>query len=264
MAIQPGASLQSKYDQTRSYFQRREEYALTAATVLVEEGQLAVRAGTSLTTVTTSTGAALEMPVGVMLLGEIDANTFTWVETFTIPNAAIPTFTLKYNNLAPSNYTLGLADNSDIYVYDNTAAGQMAQANPAPADNQFSCTAATGVLRFHINDIGHSVTARYRWTLTTPQSREIVRQSAVGRGSENTYRKVIIGRGNNCRIYTTMYSPQALWTLNLQSGLLNSPALGAGGIWSTVTQSTTGVPFGRVIQLPSLNDPYLGIEYTTP
>jgi len=262
MAIQPGASLQSKWDQTRSYFQRREEFALTTATVLVEEGQLAIRAGTSMTEVTTSLGAALEVPAGVILLGEIDANTFTWVETFTIPAAA--TKTLKYSNLATSPYpTGGVADTSDLYVYDNTAGAAMTHINPAPGDNQFSSVGATGVLTFNALDVGHSVTVRYRWNLTTVQSREIVRQSAVGRGSENTYRKVILGRGNNCRIYTTTYTPQAVWTLNLQSGALNSPSLGAGGLWSTINHSTTGVAFGRVISLPSVNDPYLGIEYTT-
>jgi hypothetical protein len=263
MAIQPGATLQSKYDQTRSYFQRREEFALTTATVLVEEGQIAIRAGTSMTEVTTSLGAALEVPAGVILLGEIDANTFTWFETFTVPAAA--TKTLKYSNLATTPYPLGgVTDTSDIYAYDNTDGHIMVQADAAAAHNNFVCVGATGVLTFNALAVAHSMTVRYRWNLTTVQSREIVRQSAVGRGSENTYRKVILGRGNNCRIYTTSYSPQAVWTLNVSGAIANSPSLGAGGLWSTITQSTTGVAFGRVISLPSLTDPYLGIEYTTP
>ena len=46
----------------------------------------------------------------------------------------------------------------------------------------------------------------------------------------------------------------------------NSPVLGPGGLWTTSIRANayglaTAVPFGRVISLPSADDPYLGIEY---
>jgi hypothetical protein len=259
MALQPGASLQSKWDATRSYFQRREEFGLVATAILAEEGQLATKAGVGSVLVDATTGLATDVPAGVMLLGEIDANTFAWVENSVVPAAL--TYTLKFNNLAAAPYS-AFIDTSDIYMWNTTSGAPIIRQNPVSAT--YSCNGVTGVLTFAAGLLAIPFTVRYRWTLTANQSREIVRQSAIGRGSEGTYRKVMLGRGNNCRIFTTQFNEDSIWTLNLQNGAGNSPCCGAAGLWSTVTNIGTGIPFGRVISLPSLTDPYIGFEYTTP
>ncbi|MFA5135452.1 MAG: hypothetical protein WC505_06740 [Patescibacteria group bacterium] len=260
-------SRQSKLDMTRSYFQRREEFALTAATNLVEEGQLAAMGGTVGREVTTTGGLAVtEVPAGVMLLGYIDANTFSYCESGTVP--ASLSYTLKFNNLVVNPYTTPLVD---AFVAINSTGLEIPVVAPAPANGQVSIAGATGVMTFAalqaggaLSMVGVVFTVRYRWTLTTVQAREIVRQSAIGRGSEGTYRKAIVGRGDGCRCFTTTYDADGVWELNRQDGAAGSPVLGAGGVWTTFTNNNNGTPFGRVVSLPSVNDPYLGMEFTTP
>jgi hypothetical protein len=261
MALQPTAARQSKLDISRCYFQRREEYGLTAATNLVEEGQLAVMGGTVFTQVTTSGGLAVtEVPAGVMLLGYIDANTFAYCESFTVPVAL--TKTLKFNNLVTNTYSTF----ADLYCVN--AAGTEIVVAGATGVNQCTAAVATGIMTFDVGNVGQVMTVRYRWTLTTEQAREIVRQSAIGRGSEGTYRKAIVGRGDGCRVFTTMYDADGVWELNADPaspGAGNGyPVLGTGGIWTTFTNNNNGTPFGRVFSLPTVNDPYLGVEFTTP
>jgi len=266
MALQPTAARQSKLDISRCYFQRREEYGLTAATNLVEEGQLAVMGGTVFTQATTSGGAAItEVPLGVMLLGYIDANTFAYCETGTVPAAL--TKTLKFNNLVTNPYTALV----DAYVVITATGVEIPVTVAAAAAGDCMINQTTGIMTFNplqfggvLTMVGVAFTVRYRWTLTTAQAREIVRQSAIGRGSEGTYRKAIVGRGDGCRVFTSTYDADGVWELNRQDGAAGSPVLGAGGVWTTFTNNNNGTPFGRVFSLPTVNDPYLGVEFTTP
>jgi predicted RecA/RadA family phage recombinase len=210
MALQTNGSRIAKLDMARSYFERRQEYPLTAATTLVEEGQLAVMGGTTAVQVTTSAGLAVtEVPAGVFLFGEIDANTFVHWETGVVPAAL--TYTLKFNNLVTSAFPYSAPGLAEAYVYIVATGTEIPVTAAAAAPGDCMININTGVMTFNALQFGGALpmagvtfAIRYRWNLTTVQSREIVRQSAVGRGSEVTYRKAIVGRGDGCRVFTSL------------------------------------------------------------
>lgn len=262
MAINPVASVKSKWDMTRSIIGERREYDLVSGTNLVEEAQVMVAGGTTSQEATTSvTGAVFDdaTPLGLSLNGKILATTFTNYETGTVPAAPGPyTVTLEHSNLVTNTYTAF----ADAFVYDNTGATELEVAGAAIAGTSVTLNVTSGVLTFAAGDAGHSFYVRYRWNLTNAESQEILRDSAVGRGSEDTFDKVVIAHGH-CVMHTTMYDADAAWVLNQQTGaaVSGNPVTGAGGVLTIYDNNNNGTPFGRVVSMPSASDPYLGLEY---
>ena len=278
MALEPGASVKSKYDLTRSRFEYRDSFALVPGTNLVAEGQLMIAGGAgAVQQAAVSAGAAGEVPLGVSLNASILGTTFTAFETFTVPAVPGPyTVQLGHTNLTtkivtgtiPASAVTGTIANA--YVETDTT-GALAVSNVAPNAGEVQIVPLTGLMTFNVAQAGETGYVRYSWNLTVVEAQEILKQSAIGRGSDGTFEKIIVGRGH-CRIFTTMFDCTADWTLNFQTDDTtlddNSPVLGPGGIWTTSAQaallnpiSATPTPFGRVISLPTADDPYLGIEY---
>jgi len=261
MAIQPGASVKSKWDRNRSLIGRREEYELVSGTNLVEEAQVMVAGGTTAQQATTSvTGAAFgdALPLGLAINGKILATTFVNYESGTVPAASPYTVTLEHSNLVTNSYSTF----ADAYVYDVTASSELEVAAAAVAATSVTLNVSTGVMTFDSNEAGNSFYVRYRWTLTTIEAREILRQSAIGRGSEDTFDKLQVAH-EHCIMYTSMFDCDAPWVLNQQTGaaVAGNPVTGAGGVLTEYGNNNDGTCFSRVISLPSANDPYLGIEY---
>lgn len=275
MPIAPGASKRAKIDRTRSRFVRQTEYPMVTGVPFIEEGQLAmaVNVGTEVhASPSMAVAASTEVPLGVILNGTIMAATFTHFETGTVPAGL--THTLKFNNLAVSDRFTPLVE---AYVYIVATGLEIAVVAPAPGNGQCSINGTTGVITFAALQAGGALPMagvvfgiRYRWNMTVAQSLAICKSSPVGRSSEGLYNKIVVGRGHGCRCFTTQYDADAIWTLGMQTGATNSPCLGVNGLWSTITNTTggplvgPGTAFGRVISLPSLNDPYVGFEYNTP
>jgi hypothetical protein len=227
----------------------------------VEEGQWMAAGGTTSQQATTSAGTAVtEVPLGVSLNGKILAATFTHYESGTVPAAPGPyTYTLSYSNLVTNGYT-SLAD---AFIYQTSGVpGEIEIVAPAAGAGQASLNTTTGVVTFHAGLAGVSFYIRYRFNLTVTQSRAILKQSAIGRGSEDTFSKVVIGHGQ-CIVFTTMFDCDAAWVLNKQlfTAANGNPVLGAGGILTIYENNNNGARFGRVISTPSADDPYLGVEY---
>ena len=260
MALDPSSSVKSKWEMTRSIIGERREYPLVAGTNLVEEAQWMIAGGTTTQQVTTSTGAAVtEVPMGVAINGRILATTFTNFETGTVPAAPGPyTFTLEHASLVTNTYSTF----ADAYIWDVTGATELEVAGAAVAGTSVTLAVGTGIVTFAAGDAGHAFQIRYRWTLTTAESREILRQSAIGRGSETTFDKVVLAYGHST-IFTTMFDNDAAWVLNQQLGTAanGNPVLGAGGVLTIFDNNATGTRFGRVVELPSATSPYLGVEY---
>jgi len=261
MALQPGASVKSKWDQTRSDIGDRREYELVSGTNLVEEAQVMVAGGTTsqqATTSVTGTGFGDAIPLGLALNGKILATTFTNYESGTVPSASPYTFTLEHSNIVTNSYSTF----ADAFVYDSTGATELEVAAAAVAATSVTLATATGIITFAAGDAGHSFYVRYRWTLTTAEANEILKQSAIGRGSESTFDKLVIAHGH-CTMYTTCFDADAAWVLNQQLGtaVSGNPVTGAGGILTIYDNNNLGTCFGRVVSLPSANDPFLGVEY---
>ncbi|KKN66694.1 hypothetical protein LCGC14_0468800 [marine sediment metagenome] len=261
MALQPGASVKSKWDLTRSDIGERREYELVTGTNLVEEAQVMVAGGTTAqqaTTSVTGSGFGDAIPLGLAINGRILATTFTNYEAGTVPAASPYTFTLEHSNLVANSYSTF----ADAFVYDNTLATELEVAGAAASGTAVALAVATGIMTFHADEAGDSFYIRYRWTLTTVESLEILRQSAIGRGSESTFDKLVIAHGH-CTMFTTMFDADAAWVLNQQLGTAvnGNPVTGAGGVLTIYDNNNNGTAFGRIVSLPSANDPFLGVEY---
>ncbi len=275
MAIAPGASQRGKLDRTRSRFTRVTEFPLVTGVPFTEEGQLAmaVNTGTGVhASPSMAVAANTEVPLGVILNGTIMASTFTHWETGTVPAAL--TYQLKFNNLAVSDRFTPLVE---AYCYIVASGLEIPVTVAAAAAGDCMVNQATGLVTFNplqfggvLTMVGVTFAIRYRWNMTVIQSLSFCKSSPVGRSSETLYEKIMIGRGHGCRCFTTHYDADAIWTLGMQTGATNSPCLGVNGLWSTITNTTggplagPGTAFGRVISLPSVNDPYVGFEYNTP
>lgn len=261
MAIQPGASVKSKWDMTRSIIGDRREYELVSGTNLVEEAQVMVAGGTTSQQATTSvSGSAFgdAVPLGLALNGKILGTTFTNYETGTVPAASPYTFTLEHSNLVTNSYSAF----ADAFVYDTTGTTELEVAATAVAGTSVTLAAATGIVTFAAGDASHAFYIRYRWTLTVIEAQEILRASAIGRGSESTFDKLVIAHGHST-VFTSMFDADAAWVLNQQTGAAanGNPVTGAGGVLTIYENNNNGTAFGRVVSLPSANDPYLGVEY---
>jgi hypothetical protein len=276
MTIAPGASQRGKLDRTRCYFKRQDEFPLVSgAAPFTEEGQLAVainNGGEIHAGLATGVAATVEVPLGPILNGTIMATTFTHWETGVVPAAL--TYTLKFGNLCVHHRWTPLVE---AYCYVVATGLEIPVTAAAAAAGDCMVNQATGLVTFNALQSGGAPTMvgvrfaiRYRWTLTTAERLALVKSSPVGRSSEDLYGKMVVGRGHGCRCFTTQYDADAIWTLGFQDGGTNSPCLGLSGEWSTITNTTggghggPGTAFGRVISLPSANDPYVGFEYNTP
>jgi hypothetical protein len=261
----PDASVKSKWDLTRSEFQVVRDYEIAAGVNVTEEGTVLVReAGPSGTEVVRpSPGAATtEIPLGVALHSYITADTFTATVSRTIPTVAPLTVDVGRTNIVDVGGTiaeaLGVASGS----------GALTTITPGvPASGQMSLVLTTGIATFHADEAGQTVVITFRWNLTVTEAREILRQSHVNRGfsgangAEHQFNRIQVGVGR-CVVYTTMFDAGATWVVDGAGG--DVPVLEAGGIFSTNTRNGTGTPFGRVVSVPTVGDPYLGIEYVTP
>lgn len=254
MALQPEGSVKSKIDMTRSHFEYLREYPLVTGTTITDEGLLMIRGGTTTVQATTSAGAGGEIPLGIALYGSIQVTTFTHYEAFTVP--ATLTYTLDKTNLIDVGG--GVAE---CYAYNVTGGAILTVIAPgAPAAAQIAITTATGVCTFNAAQSGASVWVRYRYTPTATEIQDRFRSSPINRGSEDIFSKIVVGVGH-CVVYTSNYDGRGAWQIGLQSGAANSPCCGAGGRITTIALSGASTPFGRVVDLPTANSPYLGIEY---
>jgi hypothetical protein len=257
MSIIPGAVVNAKYDLSRGIIETKRMYPLAAGTNIAEEGSLLVQvAGTSSVEAAVSAGVADEVPLGMALLSFIKGSTFTKYQEGAVPAVAPLTFQLARNNLV--DVGAGVAEAA---VYDVTGAAYLTVIAPGvPAAGQVAIDTATGLMTFNVAEAGIDFWVRYRYNMTVVEKEDLIRSSHVNRGADEQFESTSVAVGR-CRVYTTMYDAQGEWELLTQNGAGNSPCLGPNGLWSTIAIVAAATPFGRVISLPTVDDPYLGIEY---
>ena len=255
MALLPGAAVFGKYDMTRSRFAKRWQFEIAAGANIVEEGSVLVRAAGAGTTevVSPSADAAGEVPLGIAIHGVISATSFTEVFEGTVPLAG--TLTLDLGRRLIIDVGAGVAE---ARARDLTTPQELAVIAPgAPIDNQVAIDTGTGIATFHAGEAGSNVRIYFRWTLSTIEAQQILRESHVNRGVENLFGQIMVGVGH-CQVYTTMFDARGIWVVGEPGDL------GASGLFTTPAEASNTVPFGRVISVPTTDDPYLGVEYTTP
>ena len=257
MSIIPGAVVNAKYDLSRGIIATKRMYPLVAGTNVAEQGSLMIQsAGTTSIEAALCTGGAGEVPLGMALLSFIRGTTFTKYQEGTVPAVAAYTFQLARGNIV--DVGAGVAE---AVVYDVTSAAYLTvQAGAGPAAGFVQINAVTGLMTFNVAEAGNTFWIRYRYNMTVTERDDLIRASHVNRGADDQFESMSVAVGR-CRVYTTMYDARGQWTLLLQSGAANSPCLGANGKWSTIALVAAATAFGRVISLPTVDDPYLGIEY---
>lgn len=259
MSIIPGAVVNAKYDLSRGIVETKRMYPLAAGTNIAEEGSLLIQsAGTSTVEAAVCTGVADEIPLGMALLSFIKGKTFTKYQEGVVPAVAPLTFQLARNNIIDVGG--GVAEAA---VYNVTTPGYLTVIAPgAPGAAEVAIDTATGILTFNAAEAGIDFWIRYRYNMTVVEKDDLIRSSHVNRGADEQFESVSVAIGR-CRVYTTMFDTRGEWELLLQSGAANSPCLGADGLWSTITLVAAATAFGRVISLPTVDDPMLGIEYNS-
>ncbi len=113
-------------------------------------------------------------------------------------------------------------------------------------------------------DAGLEVKIVFRWELSAREHDFFVRDSHINRGAEDLLQEMMVGCGSPCIVYTMMYDAAAVWrAMTATAG--HQPCLNANGIGevTTIDINATGTVIGRVIKIPSVDDPYLGIEFST-
>lgn len=259
MSIIPGPVVNAKYDLSRGIIETKRMYPLAAGTNIAEEGSLLIQvAGTSSIEAAVSAGALDEVPLGMALLSFIKGSTFTKYQLGVVPAVAPLTFQLARSNLI--DVGAGVAE-AAVYDLDAGPAAYLTVIAPGvPASGEVAIDTVSGLMTFHLDESGHNFEVRYRYNMTVVEKEDLIRSSHVNRGADEQFESTSVAVGR-CRIYTTMYDGRGEWELLTQTGLLNSPCLGPNGLWSTVNLSANGTPFGRVISLPTVDDPFLGLEY---
>ena len=249
----PGAGVFGKYDFGRSRFEHRWPYDIEDGVNILEEGTVLVRKAGSGTTevVAPSADVADEVPLGIALHGVISAVTFTEVITATVPA------------VAPFDITTGRTGitvqgaNPQLRAVRTDTGADVVTVIGGPGGGQVGVVLATGILTADAALAGLEFRFTYQWTLSALEAQQIVRESHINRGAEALFGQIIVGCGR-CEVYTTMYDAGAQFAAG------DPCDLGPGGIFTSVARRNAAGAFGRVISVPTTDDPFLGVEYTTP
>ncbi len=258
MSLLPGASVKTKYDFTRCRFEWKRQFQVDSTTNIVEEGSVLSRMSCPVTgeEVVRLASAALpgtnERPCGIALISRISADTFTIVERVTVPAAAPLTVQLAHSNIAESTV---LATAAEAHGVDQAGTPVASIVPGAPGGDEVSIDLVSGVATFNVSQAGMWVDMTYKWNLTAIERDAILRQSHINRGAEDQFGLMTVGYGN-CWIYTTMFDAYGTYVVGQQV------YTGDNGLFTD--DVTVGSEFGTVISVPSVGDPYLGVEYISP
>jgi hypothetical protein len=178
------------------------------------------------------------------------------VEEFTIPAAPGPyTVQLAHASL------VGTAPNSSVRVYNVTGSADMTEVAGAPAATQFQPAVTTGVLTFNVAQAGNSIRVWYRANLTVAEARLRYFQRNINNDAGAIFNTVVVGGGTG-EIYTAEYDTNVDWSTAIPGGA-NPIKTGADGIL-TIGGAGTDIPGGKVIHVPDVDQPYLGLAFNLP
>lgn len=267
-AFQPGAADQALWDMTRCRFEHKWQYAIKDGVNIINEATFLVReAGADGgEVVLPSTGAADEIFAGVSQQSGIYAYVWAQCVDATIPAVANPAgdyeIDVGHKNLINDGGTPKTAEVRVIYAATGTAFTVLDETTAPTANGEVQVDPDTGIFTFYGagTDPGKDVKITYRWELSAVERDFLVRESNVNRGAELLLGEMMVGCGQ-CIVYTRMYDATADWQVLAGAG--NLPVLYKNGTVTTDTINAAGTVIGQVIKAPSVDDPYLGVEYKT-
>lgn len=177
------------------------------------------------------------------------------VEDFTVPAAPGPyTVQLAHSSL------VGTAPNSSVRVME-VGGSDLTEVAGAPAATQFQPAVTTGVLTFNVAQAGISIRVWYRANLTVAEARLRYFQRNINNDAGVLFNTVVVGTGTG-EIYTAEYDTNVDWATGFPAAA-NPVLSGPDGIL-TIGGAGTEIPGAKVIHVPDLDQPYLGIAFNLP
>lgn len=229
------------YDLKRSHFSVILERKVASGSVVTEEGVVLVAsldAGTGEEVVDLSDGTA-QAVAGFAIRDNADNATTSAVEVQAVPASGTLEATLSNNNLVAAN----------IRIVDS-AGTALTEGNPASPD-EYSVVDATGVITFNANQAGLDVTVTYRYNLTVAEARLKFFQRNINNEAGALFGQVGVGHGHG-EIFTDQFDAAVDWAT------ASDPSAGAAG---QVVEAGSGSNLGRVISVPNVNNPLLGLNF---
>jgi hypothetical protein len=177
------------------------------------------------------------------------------VEDLTIPAAPGP-FTVQLSRTS----LVGTAPNSSVRV-QLVGGADLTEVAGAPAAAQFQPTVATGVLTFNTAQAGAAIRVWYRANLTVAESRLMFFQRNINNDAGAIFNTVAVGGGVG-EIFTAEYDTNVDWSTAIpgSTGVITS---GPDGIL-TIGGAGTPLPGGKVVHVPDVDQPYLGVAFNLP
>lgn len=179
------------------------------------------------------------------------------VEDLTVPAVPGPyTVQLAHTSLVGSPAT------SSVRVLDVAGAADLTEeATGTPSSGEFYPAVTTGILTFHSDEAGKAIRVWYRANLTVAEARLRFFQRNINNDAGAVFNTVVVGTGTG-EIYTAEYDTNVDWATAFPAGAV--PILtGADGIL-TIGGSGTEIPGAKVIHVPDIDQPYLGIAFNLP
>jgi hypothetical protein len=231
-------------DLKRSWYQWTDPMALATGATVDNEGQgmVSVLEG-GVEKVKPSAGGAGEKIVGFARFRQKDVTSRALVESWVVPTSAPYVVSLGQQALI----------SGQIRVQDLTGGVDLTVVGVAPAAGEVQVNYLQGTLTFNAAQAGDSLNVYYRYQLTLAQSLQFFHQAPTNYPDANYFLQVGCGKGKG-RLFTMFYDASKAYD--------NTAALtlGADGI-ITVGGAGPVIAGARVVNQPSANDPYLGIEF---
>lgn len=222
----------------------QKEKPIATGKAVAQEGQLliAVLEG-GIEKVYPCEGGAAELPVGFSSSTRLLVDAEVFAKELTIPSAAPYTVDVGHTNLVPGQ--LRIYSPADLAYF--TFAG-------APAPGVCFPDPLTGILTFDVADKGKKIQVWAKRTLSVMEARTLYREGFLHNARAFEVYDVVGCFDGKGQIYTDQFDVSK----DYSAGNLKTMA---GGM-ITVGGAGTALPAHiRVISLPSLSNPYLGLEF---
>lgn len=244
------------YDLKRSHFSLVLEKSVKAGEVITEEGVLLVSeldAATGSEVVLPSIGSGGEVVAGFAIRDNADHATTSEVESVTVPSSAPLEVQLRQNNIVTSVANDGSA--ASLNAIASTSGALTLVDGNTPASGEIALEPASGLTTYHADEASQTVVITYRYNLTVAESRLKFYQRNINNEASTLFGQVGVGQGHG-EVFTDQFDATIDW-----SGAGTPPPINSGP-GGTLTSGGTGTLLdARVISVPNVNNPLLGISF---
>jgi hypothetical protein len=238
------------YDLKRSHFSLVLEKSVQAGSVITEEGVLlqSVLDPATGTEVVLPTSGSGDVIAGFAIRDNADHATTSEVESVTVPSSAPYEVQLRQNNLVAG--TPGTGSTTSLSAMDGST--QMDNIDVGGAvSGDVNVNDVTGLLAFHVDEASKTIVVTYRYNLTVAESRLKFYQRNINNEASTLFSQVGVGQGHG-EIFTDQFDATVDWAAATS---VNS------GVDGVIRDSTGTALDARVISVPNVNNPLLGISF---